>query len=119
MRKIVSIIFGILFFMLIIGVFVYPHYTQEDKFYRNLDMKIVLWDYSCSTSNDKFHKPQLCNAILFEAVINGDTLYREFNTCTKPYAVHIDTEWLYNHKIGDICHFDYLQKDQFFKINKR
>ena len=64
-------IFGIIFIFILSGVYVTRH-SGEDKFYRNLDMKIVQWDYSCSTTNDKFHKPQLCNAILFERVINGD-----------------------------------------------
>jgi len=111
-------IFGIIFIMTLYCGYLDRH-SGGDKFYRNLNMKIVQWDYSCSTSNDKFHKPQLCNAILFETVINGYTLYREFNTCTKPFRVYITTEWLYNHKIGDTCHFDYLLKDKFFKIKKR
>ena len=112
------VIYGTIIISILLGGIYINHYTP-DKFYHNLNMKIVQWDYNCSTTNDKFHKPQLCNAILFETVINGDTLYREINTCDKEYTIKIDTEWLYNHQIGDTCHFGYLLKDKFFKIKKR
>ena len=93
----------------------------NEKFYYNLDLKITLMNSESSLTNDKFHKPQLCNTILFETV-TGEKLYCEYNTCVNQYnhrRIKIDTKWLYNHKPGDIVHFDYLRKDNFFTIGDR
>lgn len=89
----------------------------------NVDMVIVQMNFESKLTDDKFHKPQLCNAILFETVkvYDGNKLYREINTCNIDVFsdIHIDTKWLYNHQIGDTVHFDYLLKSEFFTINKR
>lgn len=93
---------------------------QKKEHYRvsNVSTRIVKMDYDCSLSDDKFHKPQLCNAILFETLYSykGMHFYVELNTCTLPRYIYIDTKWLYNHKKGDIIHFDYLLKSRFFTI---
>ena len=96
----------------------------DNRFYTNIDLRIVLINSESSLSDDKFHKPQLCNTVLFET-LTEPKLYREFNTCNLPYnsfngkqAIHFNTKWLYNHKAGDIVHFDYLRKDCFFTIDE-
>lgn len=108
-------------FMLIVIVFACSCGTKNernpDKFYNNIDLKIVLINSESSLSNDKFHNPQLCNTVLFET-LNEPKLYMEINTCKLAYTIKIDTKWLYNHKPGDIVHFDYLRKDRFFTIDK-
>ncbi len=84
-------------------------------------MRIVKINSDCSFTNDKFHNPQLCNIILFESVkyINGKKIYREINTCTDiTSTMHIDTKWLYNHKVGDTVHFDFLLKSKIFTIDR-
>lgn len=86
--------------------------------YDNIELRVVSINSDCSLTNDKFHKPQLCNTVLFET-ISEPHLYCEINTCNKTPGIHIDTEWLYNHQKGDIVHFDYLCKDRFFEIKKR
>jgi len=93
----------------------------DERFYYNLDLRIALMNSESSLSNDKFHNPQLCNTILFETV-TGEKLYWEYNTCANQYnhrRIKIDTKWLYNHKPGDIVHFDYVRKDNFFTIGDR
>lgn len=83
-------------------------------------MKIVAINYDCSLTNDKYRAPQLCNTILF-VTLNEPKLYREINTCggLNNNKIHIDTKWLYNHRVGDIVHFDYLLKSKFFTIEER
>lgn len=90
---------------------------NEHKFVYNINMRIVKINSDCSLTDDKFHNPQLCNTILFET-IKGEKLYREINTCNLNLSsdIHIDTKWLYNHRVGDTVHFDYLKKSEFFKI---
>ena len=92
--------------------------AKENQFH-NIELRIVSINYDCSLTNDKFHKPQLCNAILFET-ITGPHLYCEINTCTeRSPGIRITTKWLYNHRPGDIVHFDYLSKNRFFEIKPR
>ena len=88
-------------------------------------MKITSMNYNSSLTDDKFHTPQLCNIILFET-LSEPILYREFNTCELPkncttgkILTHIDNVWIYNHKVGDTVHFEYLLKSKFFEIKNR
>ena len=92
---------------------------SDDRFYTNLDLKIVFINSDSSLTGDKFHNPQLCNTVLFET-LTEPKLYWEFNTCERHglYKIAIDTKWLYNHRTGDIIHFDYLRKSHFFTIDK-
>lgn len=103
------------------------HKKTEEKYVINIDMKVSAINYDCSLTNDKFHTPQLCNTILFET-LTEPKLYREFNTCKLPNSVnssgsgsdiHINNVWIYNHRVGDIVHFDYLLKSEFFEIKPR
>ena len=113
------IIFVVALFVLFGGTYAYRHRpNQVDKFYRNIDLRIVTINSESSLSNDKFHKPQLCNTVLFETV-NEPKLYWEFNTCENydHRKIRINTKWLYNHRTGDVVHFDYLRKDNFFTID--
>ncbi len=104
---------------------------KPDEYYIDVDLRIVSINSECSLTPDKFHKPQLCNTILFET-LSEPHLYRELNTCTvgnksdsksKPVKIwlhtNITTEWLYNHRVGDTVHFDYLFKSEFFPIKER
>lgn len=115
----------ILVFISLIFIFTScKHKIAEDKYAINIDMKIVAMNYDgASQTNDKFHTPQACNIILFETVTEPK-LYREINTCKLPFSntgsdIHIDNVWIYNHKVGDIVHFDYLLKSMFFEIKER
>lgn len=85
----------------------------------DIDMRIAAINYESNLTNDKFRTPQLCNTILFET-IEGEKLYREINTC-KMYGLdmNINSKWIYNHRVGDIVHFDYLLKSEFFTIKER
>ena len=65
---------------------------------------------------DKASSSQLSSTILLET-ISGEKLYREISS--REGHFRIDTEWLYNHKSGDIVHFDYLRKSKFFRIKNR
>lgn len=114
MKKIVFL------FLLLVGLTNCEHEITEDKYAINIDMKIVGMNFDGSTqTDDKFHTPQACNIILFETV-KGPKLYREINTCEMPSAdIHINNVWIYNHKLGDIVHFDYLLKSEFFEIKER
>lgn len=91
----------------------------EETHAMNIDMKIVAINYDCSLTDDKFRTPQLCNTILF-VTLTEPKLYREINTCKDldRNKIHIDTKWLYNHRVGDIVHFDYLLKSKFFTIDE-
>ncbi len=92
---------------------------RQDKIYSDINLRIVNFNSDCSLSDDKLRNPQLCNAILFET-IEGKKLYMEINTCKNMTRdMHIDTKWLYNHRVGDTVHFDYLLKERFFTIEKR
>ena len=87
---------------------------------RNINMQIVSFNSECSLDNTEFKRPQLCNAILFRT-INEPYLYREINTCRDinwKSKIHIDTKWLYNHRVGDTIHFDFLLKYKFFTIDR-
>ena len=111
--------FILLFF---ISFYAYRHRPdRSDEFYRNIDLKIVAINSESSLSNDKFHRPQLCNTILF-VTLSEPILYCEINTCgLRSYTVNIniDTKWLYNHRADDIVHFDFLRKDRFFTIDRK
>lgn len=91
--------------------------TEETHVF-NVDMRIVAINSDCSVTNDKFKVNQLCNTILLQT-IKEPILYREINTCKLPPLIKINTEWLYNHRIGDTVHFSFLRKDLLFKIEKR
>jgi hypothetical protein len=95
------------------------------KFEVNIDMKITsINGKTCLDDNEKFNQPQECNKILFETIGEQNKLYREINTCDLPSGggcgckskIKIDNEWIYNHKVGDVIHFDYLLKSKFFEI---
>ncbi|MCK9447159.1 hypothetical protein M0Q50_09935 [bacterium] len=90
----------------------------DDGLYYYIDMEIVSINGECSLSNDKFHKPQMCNIILLKTInkIDGKILYKQINTCEPLWDIHIDTKWIYNHRVGDKVHFDYLRKDLMFEI---
>jgi hypothetical protein len=90
---------------------------NNERLYYNVGLIIVSIDNDCSISDDKFKNPRLCHSVLFKT-IDGSDLYTEFTTCDSPMKVGINTEWIYNHKPGDIVHFDYVLKSRFFKINK-
>lgn len=87
----------LVWYLLIILVlsFVIYHLIEKDltdkTHYQNIDLRIVSINSDCSLSDDKFHKPQLCNTILLET-INEPHLYCEINTCDKTRGIHIDTE---------------------------
>lgn len=94
--------------------------STDSTFYNNIDLTIEKMGSDCSVSNDKFHRPQLCTAILFKTT-KEPFLYMELNTCNNiPLHAGIITrpEWLYNHKVGDTVHFDYIYKSRFFKIKQ-
>lgn len=93
---------------------------KSDELIYDIKLKIVSinsdGDY---ITQDKFHTPKTCNIVLFET-IGDNKMYCELNTCRLDFTeIRITTEWLYNHRAGDIVHFDYLRKDRFFKINPR
>lgn len=119
--------FYVIVFSLLILIISFGVHNKRKKYpdliYTNIDLRIVAINSDCSLSDDKFHKPQLCNTVLFET-IKEPHLYCEINTCDLPLSngrptIHINTAWLYNHQKGDIVHFDYLHKDRFFEIKKR
>jgi hypothetical protein len=107
-------------YVLFISMFIIScsHRTVEDKFVRNIDMKITSINGETVLSDDKFHKPETCNTILLET-IDGPKQYRELNTCKLHSKIHIDNVWIYNHRVGDIVHFDFLLKSKFFEIKER
>jgi hypothetical protein len=113
----------------------------KDKFYRNFEMVIVsingadtyIGGSSTSVSDRDNQQTQSCNVILLETTYRFEDkygvhhMYREINTCKDPTVTedsngcgcgqgfHIDTKWLYNHKVGDEVHFDYMLKSKFFE----
>lgn len=103
---------------------------KPDEYLIDVNLRIASINSDCSLTQDKFHKPQLCNTILFET-LSEPHLYRELNTCTvgdpgsskgNPRLwlhTNITPEWLYNHRVGDTVHFDYLLKAEFFTIKDR
>lgn len=107
-------------FLCILSFVIHNKREQNPKMvYSNINLKIVCINSDCSLTDDKFHKPQLCNTVLFET-ITSPHLYCEINTCELKYTdIHITTEWLYNHQKGDTINFDYLLKSRFFKIKNR
>jgi hypothetical protein len=62
----------------------------------------------------------MCNIILLKTIkkIDGKILYKQINTCENLWEIRIDTKWIYNHKVGDKVHFDYLIKELMFEINR-
>ena len=99
------------------------HKSNPAKFVENIDMKIILMSYELS-STDKFHNTQTCNMIIFET-LTEPKLYRYIiinelpkNLITGKNLIHIDNMWIYNHKVGDTVHFDYLLKSKFLKKNR-
>jgi len=122
-KVIISVILG----SLVVGGMTYimlqKRETDKQGLYFNIELRIVSINSDSSLSNDKFHKPQLCNTVLFETITEPH-LYCEINTCDLPKkngipTIHINTAWLYNHMAGDIVHFDCLRKDRFFEIKSR
>lgn len=97
--------------------------TEETHIF-DINMKIVSINGETKLSSDKFHIPQYCNNILF-VTLTEPKQYRQLNTCKIPFdgnsIVHFhinNDEWIYNHKPGDIVHFDYLLKSKFFTIDE-
>lgn len=97
-----------------------PNIANPAIHYVNVDCKIVQFGSESKLSDDKFHRPELCKSVLFQ--MQGDTtMYWEYNTCSDHDAddININTAWFYNHRVGDVIHFEYLAKTRFFKINPR
>ena len=88
-----------------------------DKFYYDIDLKIILINSESILTEDKYHTPQLCNLVLFET-LTEPKLYMELNTYNLSHHIKMDTKWFYNHKPGDVVHFDHLLKNRFFEIDK-
>jgi len=104
--------------------------SEGDLFYRDFDLILVSINNESSLTDDEGNI-QSCNIILFETTYGFETkyntrhMYRMINTCqdfiedTKKYpnraGFNIDVAWLYNHKKGDIIHFDYMLKSKFFE----
>lgn len=88
-----------------------------DKLYYDIDLKIILINSESILTEDKYHIPQLCNLVLFET-LTEPKLYMELNTYNLSRHIKMDTKWFYNHKPGDIIHFEYLSKNRFFEIDK-
>lgn len=93
-------------------------FKDTDNNYYDINLKIVSFNSDCSLTNDKFKTPQLCNTILFETLDKRPKQYLLINTCQMSPTIHIDTKWLYNHRVGDIVHFEFLRKENFFTINR-
>jgi len=85
--------------------------------YIDMDLRIVLINSQSILSQNKFHKPQLCNIVLFETLTTDPKLYFEYNNCDIDFrSILINTKWLYNHCPGDTVHFNYIKKSRFFTI---
>jgi hypothetical protein len=110
MKKIIAII-GIMFL-------VSCGHNYETHYY-DINLRIVSFNSDCSLTDDKFKTPQLCNTVLFETLDKRPKQYLLINTCTMSSEILIDTKWLYNHRVGDTVHFDYLMKTKFFTIDRR
>jgi hypothetical protein len=106
--------------LLAVSVLFYSCNRHKDQLRYNINLKIAKINYQTELSKDKFEKLQGCNVILFET-LSEPKLYREINTCEEGilHHIHIDPKWIYNHRVGDTIHFDYLLKDKFFQITRK
>ena len=95
------------------------HVTPETHVF-DVNMKIISINGETNLSNDKFSKPQQCNIILL-VTLTQPKQYRKLNTCGSRSGSNFNIyndDWIYNHKAGDIIHFDYLLKSRFFTIDE-
>lgn len=107
-----------LFILLTYAITTHNNVTDQTHI-KNINLRLVKINSDCSLTNDKFRQPQLCNTILLET-LTEPKLYKEINTCDYQAMrnIHINNQWLYNHRIGDTIHFDYILKRSLFTIKK-
>lgn len=92
--------------------------SHDDELVRNFEMKIAQINYSNEMSGGKQSHLIGCNEILFET-LNEPKRYVTIGTCDWiPYMEMRKPHWIYNHKVGDKVHFDYLRRDRFFDIRE-
>ena len=109
------VIFLCLFEIIILTYCTTDHDQKNDKFYRNIDPIIYSIDQKETVASGN------CHEVIFKLSSVYPPLYWIYNTCDKNDKscncsggkIHINTEWLYNHKAGDVVHFDYIYKSRF------
>lgn len=121
----------IMFFFSLITLFVFAscqHNGDPNTQYINVDCKIVMMGQQSKLTDDKFHEPELVKSVLIQ-LVEDTTLFCEListdrnisneYTFNKGSINPLTAEWFYNHRIGDIIHFDYIAKRRFFHIRNR
>ena len=90
------------------------HNQNNDKLYHDVDLIVYSIDQKETVSAGN------CHEVIFKLSSAYPALYWVYNTCDKndkscgcKSKIHINTEWLYNHKAGDMVHFDYVLKSRF------
>jgi hypothetical protein len=75
---------------------------------------------SIGISDDKFHRTEACNIVLFKVLNSDPDKYFELNSCKDDYrSFNINSAWIYNHQVGDTCHFDKLSEERLFTISSK
>jgi hypothetical protein len=90
------------------------HNQKNDKLYHDVDLIVYSIDQKETVASGN------CHEIVFKLSTAYPALYWVYNTCDNNNKncgckgkIHINTEWLYNHKAGDMVHFDYVLKSRF------
>lgn len=91
---------------------------HTNEFYFNRKGVIVAMNGNDETfTQDKFKTPVTCALVLIRDAADT-TMFMQLSSCytRSSYKRLIDSEWYYNHEIGDSVHFDYIRKDRYFHI---
>lgn len=85
--------------------------------YINVNAKIIDMGSEDGITDDKHHDAINVKTVLIQLVKNP-TQHAELvsSNYSTPRRWEVETEWYYNHKVGDIIHFDYILKSRFFTI---
>ena len=120
MKKLIILLITLVF--TVVGLVIYGLYRHvygtyhHHELYFNAHGIIVEMNGNTEAFVGKFHKPQNCKTVLIQDAVDT-TLFVELSTCNYQYIV--DTEWFYNHKVGDSVRFDYIRKDRYFRIQRK
>lgn len=109
------------FIILILCLLVFSS-CENDRYYNDINLKIISiekisdvsvddsYNSNCGTANGNYE-------ILFETTTEPK-LYRKINTGQIVKTnIYITDKWFYSHSVGDIVHFDYMLKSEFFEIS--
>jgi hypothetical protein len=117
---IMTIILGVLV-IICLSVMKYEHDMVESKKVFDVYATIIEINGQDVAYVGKGSVPTNTNTVLFKVVKDGysDTYFKLSQHNSFVGQAILTDSWIYNHRVGDTVHFEFISSDRFFKIERK